>query len=233
MPTAVITGCNSGIGHATAQILKGEGYHIYALDVVVGDKLKALEGTNIHISEADVTNPDSIARFRKTIGDTPIDVLLNVAGEFMPDPTSDTLETVSLSTIQKSFAINACGPLLLTQALLSNILSAPVPRRVAVVSSRIGSIADNSSGGMYAYRASKCAVNCFFKTLAVELRDKVVVVTMLHPGFTNTNLDADIGKVPGVVEPEVSAAGLWKVVKGTELAKTGKVWHRDGYELPW
>jgi NAD(P)-dependent dehydrogenase (short-subunit alcohol dehydrogenase family) len=151
----------------------------------------------------------------------------------MVDPKADTLETVNLSTIETSFAINTYGPLLLTQALLPNILAASAPRRVAVVSSRVGSIADNTSGGMYAYRASKCAVNCFFKTLAVELKEKDVVVSMLHPGFTNTNLNADIGKLPGVVEPEVSAAGLWKLVQRTTLEETGKFWHRDGYELEW
>ena len=101
----------------------------------------------------------------------------------MLPPNTDTLETVTLETLQKSFSINTYGPLLLTQALLPNILAsvgsdkAPI---VAVTSSRVGSITDNSSGGLYAYRASKTAVNSVFKNLSVELKDKGVLVAMLR-----------------------------------------------------
>lgn len=149
----------------------------------------------------------------------------------MIDPKLDTRETVNLEVMQKSFAVNAYGPVLLTQALLPNVLKAPAPRRIGVISSRVGSIADNSSGTMYAYRASKGAVNNFFKTFAVELKEDDVIVTMLHPGFTNTNLNPDIAKIPEVVEPEVAAAGLWKVVRETTMENTGKFWHREGHEL--
>ena len=100
----------------------------------------------------------------------------------LPPPT-DALETVTLQTLQKTFAINTYGPLLLTQALLPNVLAsvggdmAPI---IAVTSSRVGSLADNSSGGLYAYRSSKTAVNSIFKNLSVELKDKGVVVSMLR-----------------------------------------------------
>jgi NAD(P)-dependent dehydrogenase (short-subunit alcohol dehydrogenase family) len=151
----------------------------------------------------------------------------------MPDPETDTREKVDLKIMERTFAVNAYGPVLLTQALLPNILAAPAPRKIGVISSRVGSIADNSSGGYYAYRASKTAVNSFFKSFAVELKEQDVIVTILHPGFTKTNLNADIWKIPGVVEPEVAAAGLWEVVKTKGLEETGKFWHRDNFELPW
>lgn len=152
----------------------------------------------------------------------------------MADPkTEDSLETCSLATIEKQFKINTYGPFLLTQALLPNMLAAPEPRRLSVVSSRVGSIADNTSGGYYAYRASKSAANSFFKSLSVDLKDKGVVVTMLHPGFTKTNLSPEIWKIPGVVEPEVAAGGLWKIVLSKGMEDSGKFWHRDNFELPW
>ena len=151
----------------------------------------------------------------------------------MPDPETDKRETVNLKTMERAFAVNTFGPLLLTQALLPNVLAAPGPRRVGVISSRVGSITDNSSGGYYAYRASKCAVNSFFTNLAVELKEQDVIITILHPGFTNTNLSPDIWKIPGVVEPEVAAGGLWKIVKSKGMEDTGKFWHREGQELPW
>ena len=151
----------------------------------------------------------------------------------MPPPPTDALKTVNLQTLNSTFAINTFGPLLLTQALLDNVLAAPAPRRIAVTSSRVGSLADNSSGGYYAYRASKTAVNSVFKNLAVELKDKDVVVSMLHPGFTKTNLDPDIWKIPEAVEPEEAASKLWNVLKSKGLEDTGKFWHREGQELPW
>ena len=122
---------------------------------------------------------------------------------------------------------------MLTQALLPNLLAADKPCRLAVVSSRVGSIADNTSGGSLAYRASKTAVNSFFKSLAVDLKDQEVIVGMLHPGITNTNIIPDIGKVPGAVEPEEAASKMWKVFYSKGMEDTGKFWHREGMELPW
>ena len=202
------------------------------MDVNLGDKLSSLEGPNCQIGRLDVTSIDSIWEFKSSFGEQPLDVLLNIAG-IMPPKESDTYDKVTMQIINQAFAVNAFGPVMLTQALLPNILKAKAPRTLAVVSSRVGSIADNTSGGYYAYRASKTAVNSFFKTLAVELKGKEVVVSMLHPGFTNTNLDPDIGKMPGVVEPGEAAGKLWKIVKAKKLDDTGKFWHREGQELPW
>ena len=150
----------------------------------------------------------------------------------MHPPKNDALETVSLAVLERAFAVNAYGPLLLTQALLPNLLKSTSPR-VGVMSSRLGSIADNSSGGSYAYRASKTAVNSFFKNLSVNLRDKGVVVTMMHPGFVKTNISPDVWKVPEAVEPEEAAGKLWKVFMSKGMEDSGKFWHREGMELPW
>ena len=80
---------------------------------------------------------------------------------------------------------------------------------------------------------ARTAVNLFFKRLVVELKEKGVVVTILHPGFTNTNLSSEIKKIPGVVEPNVSAAGLCELVQKKTLGDMGKFWHRDGMKLSW
>ncbi len=152
----------------------------------------------------------------------------------MSPPPSDKLDTVTLETLQKTFSINTFGPLLLTQALLENVLgSTASPPHIAVMSSRVGSIADNSSGGSYAYRSSKTAVNSIFKNMAVELKEKGVAVSMLHPGFTKTNLSRDVWDIPDAVEPSDAAEKLWGVLKGKGVEDTGKFWHREGMELPW
>lgn len=150
----------------------------------------------------------------------------------MAPTESDKLETVTQENLQQTFAVNTFGPLLLTQALVDNVLaSSAKPPHIAVMSSRVGSIADNSSGGSYAYRASKAAVNSEFKNIAVELKEKKVLVSMLHPGFVKTNLGNTWH--PESVEPKEAATKLWDVLKQKGLADTGKFWHREGMELPW
>jgi len=117
----------------------------------------------------------------------------------MPPKSTDTLQTVSLPTLTSTFAVNTFGPLLLTQSLLPNLLASHFPK-IGNVSSRVGSIADNLSGGAYAYRASKAALNAVSKSMAVDLKDKGVVVVILHPGIVRTGLDPETHGVEGTVE---------------------------------
>ena len=149
----------------------------------------------------------------------------------MDPPKNDTLSTVNANKLSRAFTINAFGPLLLTQALLPNLTSAQHPR-VAVMNSRMGSISDNSSGGQYAYRGSKAAVNAMFKSLAVDLKGQGVAVIILHPGIVKTNLTTEEETGMGV-EPEQAAGELWKVIVSKGLESSGRWWHRSGEELPW
>jgi NAD(P)-dependent dehydrogenase (short-subunit alcohol dehydrogenase family) len=154
----------------------------------------------------------------------------------MEPQETDTLETVNLAKFQKTFAVNTFGPLLLTQALLHNISAAQNPK-IAVISSRVSSMADNSSGGAYSYRSSKAAVNALFKSMSVDLKEQSVTVIILHPGVVKTNLDPRWKEggsdVQGAVLPEQAAGELWKVLANKGLESTGKFYHRSGEELPW
>ncbi|KAJ9632281.1 hypothetical protein H2203_000685 [Taxawa tesnikishii (nom. ined.)] len=234
MPTAVVTGCNSGIGNSFAQVLINEvihpyrskpqtvhqhlqqGYTVYATDYVVGEPLKALKCNH---AELNVRSPESVAAFGKSLtdSDTTIDLILNVAGVMSPAGTDD-LSTVSFDVLTKTFA--------------SLLLRSQNPR-IAIVSSRVGSIGDNSTGGSYAYRASKAAVNSVGKSLAMDLKDRGVVVSLLHPGFVKTNLDVRTHEMKEAVMPDEAAEKLWKVFSAKGMQDTGKFWHREGYELPW
>ncbi|KAI3392889.1 hypothetical protein diail_5022 [Diaporthe ilicicola] len=227
MPTAVITGANSGIGHEFAKVLIDAGYDVHAVDVNDGEKLKSLSCTT---SQLDVTSEDSINRFKEQYGDRPLDLLLNVAG--VADPNHDSLTTLNKESLSRTFSVNTFGPLLLTQALLPNVLESSQPR-LGYVSSRVGSIADNSSGGNYAYRSSKTALNMICKNLSLELKAKGVVVAILHPGIVRTSLIPGTGDVPGSINPDEAASKLYKILVSKGIEDTGKFWHREGDELPW
>ena len=177
-------------------------YKVISAYKQLGPSIKSLGCETLHL---DISSPDSISSFAKTIGSQPIDLLLNVAGVMVPHD-ADTISTVDIAKFQSTFAVNTFGPLLLTQALLPNILASQQPK-IAVMSSRVGSMGDNSSGGSYSYRASKAAVNSLFKSLAVDLKEKGVPVLLLHPGIVKTGLDPrnKEGGVPGAVEPEMAA----------------------------
>ncbi|KAI4276198.1 MAG: hypothetical protein LQ337_002665 [Flavoplaca oasis] len=209
-----------------------QGYTVFALDRVIGRELKELACQKF---ECDLASSDSIDRFafHYRSFDEPLDVLLNIAGVMAPK-ADDALESVAPSTLLSTFQVNTFGPLLLTQALLHSLLQAKSPK-LAFMSSRVGSIADNSSGGAYSYRASKAALNSIGKSMAMDLKEKGVVVLLSHPGFVISGLDrtGDTRNNPEAVTPEEAAEKLWKVVCAKGLAETGTFWHREGFELPW
>ncbi|KAI9802161.1 MAG: hypothetical protein M1833_002082 [Piccolia ochrophora] len=228
MPTAVVTGANSGIGHAFAELLISKGYTVYATDIKIGGELEKLDAQTFAL---DVSSPDSIASFTKFFGNQPLDLLLNIAGIMLPKD-DDTLTTTSLATLTTTFTVNSVGPLLLTQALLPSLLRAPHPR-IGNMSSRVGSVGDNSTGGMYAYRASKAALNSISRSMAVDLKEKGVVVVVMHPGYVKTALDPDNHALKEAVEPEEAARKLCGVLMAKSLQETGRFWHREGMELEW
>ena len=121
----------------------------------------------------------------------------------------------------------------MTQALLPNVLKSSNPK-IGIVSSRVGSMGDNSSGGHYAYRSSKAAVNSVGVSMAMDLKDKGVTVMLLHPGYVQTNLLPNAKMPPETVMPEEAARKLWEnIVSKKTIEDTGKFWHREGFELPW
>lgn len=152
----------------------------------------------------------------------------------MPPSDHDSLVNIDYQTMLSTFSVNTFGPLLLTSALLPNLKLSSEPK-IGIMSSRVGSIADNTSGGSYSYRASKTAVNSIGKTLAVELKDENIPVVLLHPGIVKSGLDKS-GRThsnPEAVEPEEAASKLWQIFRKTGIEDTGKFWHREGQELPW
>jgi NAD(P)-dependent dehydrogenase (short-subunit alcohol dehydrogenase family) len=219
-----VTGANRGIGLALVRQLKDRGDEVIAACRKSSDELDA---TGVRVETGlDVADSDAVQSFAKRLGDTKIDVLINNAGVL----ESTTLSPLDEESIRKQFEINSLGPLRVTSALLPNLSEGS---KVALVTSRMGSIGDNTSGGAYGYRMSKAALNIAGVSLARDLAGQKIAVALLHPGMVATDMTARFGHGPNSKSPEAAAAGLIARIDELTPENSGKFWHGDGPELPW
>lgn len=217
---AVITGANRGVGLALANELKNKGYDIIGVCRAFSEELDAVASRVI--DGIDVTDEASITRLSQELQGINVDLLINNAG-LLDD---NVLGSIELDSIRAQMEINAYAPLKVTEALLDNLSSGS---KVALITSRMGSMADNTSGGRYGYRASKAALNAFGKSLAVDLAPQGISVAILHPGYVQTRM-VNFG---GLISPQESAQGLVARIDGLNLENSGTFWHSNGEELPW
>ncbi|MFY8275271.1 SDR family oxidoreductase [Pseudoalteromonas sp. SSDWG2] len=215
----VITGANRGIGLELAKHYVKGGAQVTAIVRTSSDELDAL-GVDV-ISGIDVTNEHDILTLNSALT-SPIDLLINNAGLLH----SETLANMDFSAIEAQFAVNALAPLRVTHALQGLLKSGA---KVAMITSRMGSIADNGSGGYIGYRMSKAALNAASVSLAHELKAKNVAVGLFHPGFVQTRM---VG-FAGDVTPEVAAQGISQRIRELNVENSGGFWHANGEQLPW
>jgi NAD(P)-dependent dehydrogenase (short-subunit alcohol dehydrogenase family) len=219
MAHIVITGCNRGIGLELVRQYTARGDTVTAVCRHASPELEAT-GASI-VDGVDVATDDGVARLAGALGDTPVDVLLNNAGILK----SDTFETLDYEAMVEQYRVNTLGPLRVTRALGGNLGAGS---KIAIVSSRVGSIEDNGSGNNYGYRASKTAVNMVGTNLAHDFRDRGVAVAILHPGLVATDMTGGTG-----IPPEDAARGLIERIDELTLETSGGFWHAEGYRLPW
>jgi len=219
MKRAVVTGANRGIGLELCRQLPAHGYEAVAACRKSSKELDQ-SGARI-IAGIDVADDTSMARLEHELKNETIDLLINNAGIL----TSETLSNLDFDRMRRQFEVNALGPLRVTQALLANLKQGS---KVAIITSRVGSIADNRSGGYYGYRVSKAAVNMAGVNLALDLRSKGIAVFLLHPGLVATKLTGGVG-----IAPSESAANLLAQLAQLTIEQTGTFWHANGEALPW
>jgi len=217
--TTLITGCNRGIGLQLASQLSERGDSVIGVCRSPSDELSAL-GTQL-ITGIDVADGDSVAKLKRQLGDTRLDVLINNAGILI----DDEFGAINYDDMLKQYQVNTLGPLRVVEALRDNLGEGS---RVAIVSSRVGSISDNGSGNHYGYRASKTAVNQIGMNLMHELKPFGIAIALLHPGLVATEMTGGRG-----ISPQDSAAGLVARIDELDLNNSGSFWHAEGYELPW
>ncbi len=224
MTTYLVTGANRGIGYEYCNQLAARGDEVIAVCREPSSELQSL-AVEI-VSGIDVADAQAIATLKETLGDRPIDVLINNAGIYR----QSSLESLNIDGIREQFEVNAIAPLALTQALLPNLTKSTSSAKVAIMTSRMGSIEDNTSGGTYGYRMSKTAVSMAGKSLSHDLKSKGIAVAILHPGLVSTDMT---NFNSSGISPEQSVKGLLKIIDALTLENTGTFWHTNGEVLPW
>jgi NAD(P)-dependent dehydrogenase (short-subunit alcohol dehydrogenase family) len=220
MATYLVTGANRGIGYEFCRQLKRQEQQVIA---VCRDSSPELEALGVQVEPGvDIIADESVSALRQRL-DQPIHVLINNAAI----AERVTLDDLDFDSIRRQFEVNALGTLRLTKALLP-LLSAGA--KIAILTSRMGSIADNSSGGSYGYRMSKVAVSMVGKSLAHDLKSREIAVAILHPGLVQTRMT---GFTPDGITPEVAVKGLLARIEQLTLDNSGTFWHSNGEVLPW
>lgn len=221
MAIYLVTGANRGIGYEYCRQLKARGDRPIAVCRTVSKDLQQL-GIEIETG-IDITSDDSVAELRSRLADTAIDVLINNAGILK----RVTLEDLDFDSIRQQFEVNALGALRVTHALLPNLKAGA---KIVLMTSRMGSIADNTSGSSYGYRMSKVALSMAGKSLAHDLKSQGIAVAILHPGLVQTQMT---NFTSGGITPEAAVKGLLARIDQLTLENSGTFWHSNGEVLPW
>jgi NAD(P)-dependent dehydrogenase (short-subunit alcohol dehydrogenase family) len=218
MPTVLITGANRGIGLEFARQYKADGWDVVA---TVREHSPELDALNVRVERLDMRNLDAVAGFGERL--ETLDLMIANAGTYGPrSPRSGEEGEEWLET----FAVNTVAPYLLAQSVLALVERSD--GKLIAITSRMGSIDDNGSGGYIAYRSSKTALNSAWKSLAIDTRGKTTCA-VLHPGWVQTRM----GGKSAPLSPEDSVAGMRKVIEDLTAEDSGGFFSYDGSRIPW
>lgn len=182
--------------------------------------------SNLSLLELDVSKPNSIDEFTSKIADHPIDTFINNAGVF--GPRNIEFGNFNAKEWLDVFKVNTIAPLLITQKILKN-LRLGKDKKLVFISSKVGSIEDNTEGGMYIYRTSKTALNQVIKSLSIDLKEENFIVVALHPGWVQT----DMGGPNALIDTKTSVKGMTEAIDNLTSKNSGKFYNYDGSAIPW
>ena len=220
MGMAVVTGANRGIGLGLVRQLAARGTDVVA---VCRHRSTDLDALGVRVEDGcDVTQPAAWAGLADRLAGNSIDLLVQNAGMAV----TDALEDADPDDVRAQFELNALAPLYLTRALLPRMRPGA---KVALITSRMGSMGDNGSGGYYGYRMSKAALNAAGVSLAVDLKPRGIAVVLLHPGAVRTDMTGG----QGMIDVDAAARGLLRRIDELTLETTGRFLHQNGEPLPW
>ena len=226
----LITGTNRGIGLEFVKhyLKKNEKVIATCRNKNSAKELLELKNTtnNLSLVELDVSNPNSINELTSKIIDQPIDIFINNAGVFGPRNTE--FGNFNAKEWLDVFNINTIAPLLITQKILKN-LRLGKNKKLVFISSKVGSIEENTGGGMYIYRSSKTALNQVIKSLSIDFKDENFIATALHPGWVQT----DMGGPNALIDTKTSVKGMAEVIDSLVLKNSGRFYNYDGSSISW
>ena len=229
MKTVVITGANRGIGLEFVKQYQQEGWNVIAgcrSPESATDLNRLQENGHLMVLPVDVSNPVSRKNFCKMIGDQPVHLFINNAGVY--GPKTALLGNIDEDEWLRVLSVNTIAPLKMVELLHQN-LNAAEASTVAILSSKMGSIDDNGSGGVYIYRSSKAAVNAVAKSLAIDLAGDQIKVVALHPGWVQT----EMGGPNALIDTQTSVSGMRRVIKNLTKEQSGSFISYDGTLIPW
>ena len=232
--TVLITGANRGLGLELSKQFAADGYYVIGT-ARSPEKAVELKTVAKEVIQLDVTSDESIKGFAKALQGKPIDILVHNAGYFGPTlglgterDKSATLKNLTRSEVLDCFAVNAAGPIFVTQALVPN-LNASKQAKIIVISSRSGIINQKRNAGAYGYRISKTAVNRAMRIMAADKSLGNAIVVSVAPGHNKTDMGGDRAKLT----PQESMQHVKKLIENLTKKHDGRFWFYDGKELPW
>jgi NAD(P)-dependent dehydrogenase (short-subunit alcohol dehydrogenase family) len=225
MPRILVTGAGRGLGLEFARQYAADGWEVVATvrDAAAADQLRALSGS-VRVESLDMRDHEALATFPGRLGGAPLDLLIANAGITRPDGLTTAEEARGWLEV---FAVNVVAPTMLAELLFRNVAAAR--GKLVAITSQMGSIADNGSGGWTAYRASKAALNAAWRSMAVERASEPVSIAMLHPGWVQTDMG---GRGAPLSIPD-SIAGMRRVIDGLTPSSKGAFLNYRGETLPW
>jgi NAD(P)-dependent dehydrogenase (short-subunit alcohol dehydrogenase family) len=229
--TVLVTGANRGLGLEFVRQYAADGWRVFAGCRDPGaakelDRLAAASGGKVRVLALDVTDTASVRAAAQSLAGEPIDLLINNAG--VGAPKNQRLGSLDYAAWARVLDANTMGPMRVVEAFLENV-AAGGERRIVTLTSAMGSIADNASGGSYAYRSSKAAVNIVMKSLSIDLAPRGITCVVVHPGWVRT----DMGGPGGKLDPPESVAALRRLIAGLRPQDTGRFFNYDGKPYPW
>jgi len=228
MSNVLITGANRGIGLELVKLYAARGDTVLACcrDASAAADLAAVEG-NVEVIEVQVSDGASVAALAGTVGDRPIDILINNAGMSGPGYDQQNAYAMDFDGWAETFEVNTMAPVRVMQALMSN-LKASAGAKVVTITSQMGALSLDMPVA-YAYCTSKAALNKFMKMAALELGKKGINVCVIHPGWVQT----DMGGPNADITPQESAAGIVSTIDGLNAETNGSFWKWNGEVHGW
>ena len=231
MPSALITGANRGLGLEFARQYAADGWQVYA---ACRDPSSALElrrlaearGHKLRVMALDVTDPASVKAAATELDGQSIDLLLNNAG--VGGARGQTVGNIDYKAWAKVLDVNTLGPMRVSEAFADHVARSE-RKLIVTLTSGMGSLADNTSGGSIAYRSSKAAVNMVMRSLAIDLAPHGITCVVVNPGWVRT----DMGGSHATLTPAESVKRLRDLIKTLGPAQSGKFYNHDGREYPW